>query len=127
VSLEQLAREPFVSVTQADVPGLAYRQSAIFQDRGLSPPSVQEVPDILSYYSLIAAGAGIGLHMASLSNLPHTGLAFRPLTANAPTAKLLLLRRADDQRELVQRFADTALQTAQTLPRPPVLANRPKK
>jgi DNA-binding transcriptional LysR family regulator len=123
VSLDELAREPFVALPQMTVPGLAYRQSAIFHERGLAPLSVQEVPDALAFFSLIAAGAGVGLHMASFSNLHRRGVAFVPLEGDPPTATLLMLHRADDQRELVQSFLDCAREVARSLDPPPVISN----
>lgn len=123
VSLVELAREPFISIPQIAVPGLAYRQSAIFHDRGLSPPSVQEVPDILTLYSLIAAGAGVGLHMASFSNLQRRGVAFVPLEGDPPTATLFVLRRADDSREIVHRFVECAREVARSIDPPQIQAS----
>lgn len=122
VSLEELAREPFVSLTKITVPGLVYDQGAMFHERGLTPPSVQEVPDLMALFSLIGAGAGVGLHMASCSNLRRRGVAFVPLEGDPPTATLLSLRRAGDEREVVRTFLSCLREVAQTLDPPAVLA-----
>ena len=120
ISLEELAREPFVSLPQMTVPGLVFNQSAIFHERGLTPRSVQEVPDLMAMFSLIGAGAGVGLHMASCSNLRRAGVVFVPLADDPPTATLLSLRRADDHREVVRTFLDCAREVAHALDPPPV-------
>ena len=125
VGLAELAEEPLVSLSHAIVPGLIDRQMAVFHERGLSPTPIQEAPDPLALFSLIGAGVGIGMHMASFSNLHHPSVAFVPIAGDAPTAKLLLLWRHGDDRETVRNFLDTAREVARTL-EPPEVFRRPR-
>jgi DNA-binding transcriptional LysR family regulator len=111
IELAELATEPLVVLSHAVVPGLVDRQMAIFHEQGLSPTPVQEAPDPLALFSLIGAGVGLGIHMASFGNLRPSGVTFVPIAGN-PTAKLLLLWRCDDHREIVRMFLDTARQVA---------------
>lgn len=121
VTLEQLAAEPFVSLRQALQPELVAEQMALFRDHGLAPPAAQEAADPISLLSLIAAGAGVSMHVASFANLRRKGVAFIPLAGEAPTATLFALTRRDDDRPLVRKFIETALEAARSL-EPPVIS-----
>lgn len=120
VTLDELAEEPLVALSHAVVPGLIDRQMAVFHERGLSPTQVQEVPDPMALFCLVGAGVGVGIHMASFSNLRHPGVSFVPIAGDAPTAKLLLLWRRGDDRDIVRGFIDTARQVARSLEPPDV-------
>jgi DNA-binding transcriptional LysR family regulator len=115
VSLEDLAAERFVALADSVAPGLVNKQVAIFHERGLSPADVQETTDPWALMTLIAGGVGVGLHMASFSNVAHRGLAFVELEGDAPTATLFMLSRRDDDRELVRRFLATTREVARSL------------
>lgn len=120
VGLDDLAGEPFVSLPHAVVPGLIDRQMAAFHERGLSPTPVQEAPDLIALLALVGGGVGVGLHMASFSNLRHPGVAFVPIADDPPTAKLLLVWRRGDDREIISSFLDTAREVARSLEPPEV-------
>ncbi len=122
VSLEELARETLVLLCQDVTPGLVDKQMAIFHDHGLAPAAIQEAPDPQAMFSLIAAGVGVGVHMAAFSNLRGRGVTFVQLKGDAPTATLHLFWRRNDDRELVRIFLDTARQMARAL-QPPELLN----
>lgn len=127
VSLDELAGEPFVTVSHAVVPGLVDQQMAAFHARGLSPRDVQETPDPWALLSLIAAGVGVGLHMASFSKVRHPGVTFVPLEGDAPTATLLLLWRRDDDREVVLTFLEAARAVAGSLHAPEMVRDGPTR
>lgn len=91
VGLEELAGEPFVMLAHAMVPGLVDQQMAAFHARGVAPADVHETADPWALLGLIAAGVGVGLHMASFSQVSHPGVVFVALEGDAPTATLLLL------------------------------------
>jgi DNA-binding transcriptional LysR family regulator len=122
VSLEELARERFIVLSDAVAPGLIDKQVSLFHERGLSVADVQTVNDPWALLALIAGGMGIGLHMASFSNAAHRGLAFVPLEGEAPTATLFMLSRADDQRTAVALFLETTRAAARSLVPPLVFA-----
>jgi DNA-binding transcriptional LysR family regulator len=124
VSLADLAEQPLVALAHALVPGLIDRQMAAFHERSLYPRQVQEAPDPLTMFSLIAAGVGVGLHMASFSNLRHPGVAFIPVEGNPVTATLLMLWRRDDDRALLRAFLDTMRESARSLQPPEVFRGR---
>lgn len=112
VSLEQLASEPFVSISRAGAPELSDVQAGAFSERGLSPTLAQEAPDPEALLGLIAAGVGVGLHMASFANLRRRGVTFLPLADAAPTATLFLLWRRGEAQKAVRIFVDTAREVA---------------
>lgn len=125
IELAELASEPLIMLSHAIVPGLLDRQMAIFHERGLSPTLVQEAPDPLALFSLIGAGLGVGIHMASFATLRPPGVSFVPIAGNPGTAKLLLLWRRDDEREVLRMFLDTAREVAARRPAPNVLRQLP--
>lgn len=120
VSVDELASERLVVLSEEVAPGLIDKQISIFDERGLSPRGIQAAPDPWALMTLIASGVGVGLHMASFSNVRHRGLTFVPLEGDAPQAVLLMLSRRDDKRELVRVFLDAARGAARALDPPEV-------
>lgn len=120
VSLEALARERLIVLADSVAPGLVDKQVALFHERGLSPAEIQDVHDPWALQALIAAGFGVGLHMASFSNVRHRALAFRPLEDDTPSATLFMLSRAEEKRELVRRFVSVTRRVAGSLEPPAV-------
>lgn len=118
VSLQELADQPFVTFFHSIVPGLVNQQMAAFSARGVAPKDLHETSDPWALLSLIAAGVGVGLHMASFSKLRHPGVAFVALEGDAPTATLLLLSHREEEREVVRAFVDVAREVARTLSLP---------
>ncbi|MCA1706351.1 MAG: LysR family transcriptional regulator [Actinobacteria bacterium] len=127
ISLEDLASERFATLSHAIAPGLIGQQMTIFQEQGLFPTEVRELPDPWALLSLVAAGRAVGLHMASFSNLSPRGLVFVPIAPIAPTATLFLLWRRDDDREIVHAFLETAREVARSLEPPEVFRERATK
>jgi DNA-binding transcriptional LysR family regulator len=121
VSIADLAKERLIVLADAVTPGLVDKQVSIFHERGLSPADVQDAYDPWALQALIAAGIGVGLHMASFSNVRHRGIAFVPLAGEAPTATLFMLSRSEDDRELVRRFLESTRHVARSLEPPDVL------
>jgi len=115
VRLEELAEQSFVTFHHAVVPGLVNQQMAAFHARGVVPADVHETSDPWALLSLIAAGVGVGLHMASFSRVRHPGVTFVPLEGDAPTATLLLLWRHEDDRLAVRTFVEVAREVARSI------------
>ncbi|MGI8630192.1 MAG: LysR substrate-binding domain-containing protein [Solirubrobacteraceae bacterium] len=124
VSLTDLAGERLVVLADAVTPGLVDKQVAVFHERGLSPADIQDAYDPWALQALIAAGIGVGLHMASFSNVRHRGIVFVPLQGDAPTATLFMLSRREDDRALVRSFLESTREVARTLAPPEVLRGR---
>ena len=118
VSLAELANERLVVLADSVTPGLVDKQVSIFHERGLSPANIQDTHDPWALHTLVAAGIGVSLHMASFSNVRHRGVAFVPLEGDPPTATLFMLSRRDDDRELVRSFLASTREVAQAF-KPP--------
>lgn len=117
ISLEELTQEPFLSIAEENAPGFAFQQAAELTRRSLAPTVIHEAPDPPSQLALIAAGVGVGLHLAASDRRRHRGVAFIPIEGNAPTATVALAWRRDDDRELLRIFLDTARGVARSLHR----------
>jgi DNA-binding transcriptional LysR family regulator len=113
VSLDELATYPFLTLSQEVTPGLTNQQITAMHDRGLTLRQVQEVHHPQTLLSLIAAGVGVSLHMASYRNL-RRDVAFVPLEDEAPTAKLFMVWRREDERPLVHVLLDVARAVARS-------------
>lgn len=120
VTLAELANEPLVVLADSVTPGLVDKQVSIFHERGLSPTHVQDAHDPWALQTLVAAGLGVSLHMASFSNVRHRGVAFIPLEGDAPTATLFMLSRRGSDRELVRYFLQSTREVAQAFHPPEV-------
>ncbi len=94
--------------------GSVDKETALFAAGGLSRVVAQVVPIFHAQFSLIAAGVGIGLQLASFTRFACPGLSFVPVL-DAPPMRLGLVWRRDDERELLHIFLDTARQAAQRL------------
>lgn len=107
IPLHDLASEPLLVLSSAITPGLMAQQMTALHERGLAPPRIHVVGDPQTLLSLVAAGAGVSLHMASYRNL-RRDVAFVPLEDDAaPTAKLLMVWRRKDERPLLHLLLDT--------------------
>lgn len=116
LSLEELAGESFVSISELVAPGFAYQQTTQLALRGLMPAVIHEAPDPQTQVALIAAGLGVGLHLTPSPEMAYRrGVAFVPLSGDAPSPTLALLWRRDDQRPLVCAFLDAAREVARSL------------
>lgn len=112
VSLQDLASEPFLTLSSAITPGLMAQQMTALLDLGFAPPRIHEVGDPQTLLSLVAAGAGVSLHMASYRNL-RRDVAFIPLDSHAPAAKLFMVWRREDERPLLRVLLDLARAVSQ--------------
>lgn len=115
VSLEELAGLPFVSIARSAAPGFDYMQARLFAQRGFTPDVVCEAPDPQAQLALVAAGLGVGLHIAPAVNCCERGVAFTALDGEVPTTPLALVWRRNDERALVQRFVETAREVVRSM------------
>ena len=115
VSLEELAAEPFISIPRIAAPGFDFMQATFLAQRGRAPTVLGEAPDPQAQLALIAAGLGVGLHIAPAVNRRERGVAFIALEDEVPTVPLALLWRREDGRELVRGFIETAHEVTRSL------------
>lgn len=108
VALRALASEPFVLFPRHPRPGWIDLVQGACAAAGFRPAVAQEVLELSTTVTLVAAGIGVTLVPASAQALRLAGVVYRPLRPPAPTTKLLALHRADEQRPVVRRFLEVA-------------------
>jgi DNA-binding transcriptional LysR family regulator len=108
ISLDALASEPFVFFMRHRGPGFYDLLFAACVKAGFSPRVVQEVPEMASVVSLVAAGFGVSIVPASIRHLRRDGIVFRPLRGSLPQAELVMAWRADRESPVLRSFIDVA-------------------
>jgi DNA-binding transcriptional LysR family regulator len=106
VPLAQLAVEPFISFPPDPKPSYADLVQALCAWAGFVPRVAQEVREMQTALSLVAAGLGIALVPASVQNLRRRGVVYRPLTDVSATTELSVVYRADDLSSVLQVFLE---------------------
>jgi DNA-binding transcriptional LysR family regulator len=102
--LRALAHEPFILFPRQPRPGWIDVVQDACRAAGFRPAVAQEVLELSTAVTLVAAGIGVSLVPASAQGLRLDGVAYRPLRAPAPRTTLVALRRPDDPRPVVDRF-----------------------
>jgi DNA-binding transcriptional LysR family regulator len=102
--LRALAHEPFVLFPRHPRPGWIDVVQEACRAAGFRPAVAQEVLELSTAVTLVAAGIGVSLVPASAQGLRLDGVAYRPLQAPAPRTTLVALRRPDELRPVVERF-----------------------
>lgn len=112
LALASAADEPFVLFPRQPRPGWVDVVQAACRDAGFRPIVAQEVLELSTAVTLVAAGVGVALVPQSAQALRVAGVAYRPLRSPAPTTRLVALHRADDRRPVVERFLAVAREVA---------------
>lgn len=113
VSLDDLADERFISIARERARGFASLAEQC--EHGLRPAVVHQAPDPQAQLALVAAGVGIGLHLAPAATRHERGVVYIALKDATPIPPLAMLWRRDDKRELLHLFLDTAREVARSL------------
>jgi LysR family transcriptional regulator, benzoate and cis,cis-muconate-responsive activator of ben and cat genes len=108
VPLRALAAEPFVLFPRRPRPGWIDFVLGACAAAGFRPIVAQEVLELSTTVTLVAAGIGVTLVPASAQALRLAGVTYRPLRAPSPRTRLVALSRADEPRAAVRHFLDTA-------------------
>ena len=104
LSLDMLAGEPFVSFPEKPLPSYAQVVRAVCEGAGFAPRVVQEVREMQTAISLVAAGLGVALLPASVQHLRRDGVVYRPLPESAPRTGLAVVTRKEDASPALQNF-----------------------
>ena len=102
--LSALAEQPFISFPELPKPSYAEAVRQACEGTGFMPHVVQEVREMQTAISLVAAGFGIALLPASVQHLHRDGVEYRPLTEPAPRTELAVVSRLDDPSPALQNF-----------------------
>ncbi|HTN51120.1 MAG TPA: LysR substrate-binding domain-containing protein [Anaeromyxobacter sp.] len=104
--LRALADEPFVLFPRHPRPGWIDVVREACRSAGFRPAVAQEVLELSTAVTLVAAGIGVTLVPASAQGLRLDGVAYRALRAPAPRTRLVALRRPEERRATVDRFLE---------------------
>ena len=102
--LSALANEPFISFPELPKPSYAEVVRLACEGAGFTPVVVQEVREMQTALSLVAAGFGIALLPASVQHLHRDGVVYRPLEEPAPHTELAIVSRRDDPSPALRNF-----------------------
>ena len=102
--LSELAGEPFISFPELPKPSYAEAVRLACESAGFTPCVVQEVREMQTALSLVAAGFGVALLPASVRHLHRDGVVYRPLAEPAPRTELAVVSRSDDPSPVLQNF-----------------------
>ena len=104
LALAALADEPFISFPELPKPSYAEVVRQACEEAGFTPRVVQEVREMQTALSLVAAGFGVALLPASVRHLHRDGVVYRPLEEPAPRTELTVMSRLDDPSPVLQNF-----------------------
>lgn len=97
LDLAELARERFILVRQPGAPGIYENVIAACRAAGFEPSIAAEVPHMLTNVNLVAAGLGVSVVPASMSQIDLQDVRYRRLRVTPLlTAPLTMAHRTDD-------------------------------
>ncbi len=112
ISLEMLAREPFVMVSRQESPTFYDLIIGLCHQAGFSPRVVQEAIQMPTILSLVSVGIGVTLVPASVQNLQVLGVTYKPLKGGGKDIELAVARRRNDQSPVLFAFLDVVREIA---------------
>jgi DNA-binding transcriptional LysR family regulator len=116
IRVRELAAEPFVLFPPALGGGFSELVLQLCAEGAFTPRVEQEADELQTIVNLVAAGVGVSLVPAALTELRRPGVSYRPLLGTRVRLELLVARRADDDSALTGRFASIARAVAGTAP-----------
>ena len=109
VDLADLAGQRLLLFPREAGPTLFDSVIGAFRAAGVEPDPGQSSPQLAFVVSLVAAGMGVSVLPASMSQLSIPGVVFRALKGQAPTTRLSLATRRGDTNVIVRNFLSCAL------------------
>lgn len=108
ISLQQIADRPMVIFASGPRPNLMDMVFALCLDEGFQPRIAQEVVDSMTAVALVAAGFGVSLVPATVSQLNFPGVSFKRLNKSPPvTVDFNCIYRRDDRSPILHAFLET--------------------
>lgn len=109
IELAMLKNELLLLYPRAVGPAAYDTVIAACRAAGFEPEFGQSAPQIASLVTLVAAGLGVSIVPASMSQLAVAGVVYRELAGAAPLARLALATRRGDTSRVVQNFVAEAV------------------
>src|SRR6185437_10039942 len=107
-----LADEPFVLQASQRGAGYYMQLMKLCLSAGFSPNVIQEVTEMHTIVSLVAAGMGVSLVRLSTQNIRSQGVVYRELEGTAVLTEMAVAWRHDTHSQLVHNFLSVAKETA---------------
>ena len=115
IAVSLLANEPFVLQASQRGAGYSVQLLQLCLSSGFSPNVIQEVTEMHTIVSLVAAGMGVSLVPLSARNIRSQGVVYRELEGAATLTEMAVAWRHDARSALVQNFLSVARETANHL------------
>ena len=113
LSVESLAREPFVMFSREVGSGLYDEIIAACRRGGFSPRIEQQASQVTSIVNLVAAGLGVSMVPASMRQINSDGVIYRRIADPAPKARMSLVYRENYQSASLSHLLALARQRSQ--------------
>ena len=104
ITLSSLATESLILFPRLPKPSYGDTVLALCESAGFTPRAAQEVREMQTAISLVAAGIGIALVPEPVQNLRRAGVAYRPLSEPSARTELTAAYRADDISPVLRNF-----------------------
>jgi DNA-binding transcriptional LysR family regulator len=95
--LDVLGDDPLIVYPNAPRPSYADQVLQLYRERGLKPPSVQEVREVQTALGLVAAEAGVCVVPASVERLRRDNVVYRPLDEEKAVSPIIMSTRKGDK------------------------------
>ncbi len=115
VAVSLLADEPFVLQSSNRGGGYYVQLMKLCLASGFSPNVIQEVTEMHTIVSLVAAGMGVSLVPLSTRNLRSQGVVYRVLEGTTTLTEMAVAWLRNSRSALVTNFLDVARETATSL------------
>jgi DNA-binding transcriptional LysR family regulator len=115
VAVSLLADEPFVLQSRQRGAGYYVQLMKLCLAAGFSPNVIQEVTEMHTIVSLVAAGLGVSLVPLSARNIRSQGVVYRELEGTATLTEMAVAWPRNSRSALVQNFLTVARETATSL------------
>src|SRR5439155_1468369 len=104
MALAELQQEAFIGFIDNRFPGVNAAICAACQKAGFTPRFRDQVESYSAVLAMVAAGRGVALAPAEVSQLPHPHAVFVPLNAPAPSVECAAAYRKAEENELLMEL-----------------------
>lgn len=115
VALAALAEEPFIGFPPDPKPSYADLVKTLCAEAGFVPHVAQEVREMQTALSLVAAGMGVCLVPGSVQNMQRRGVVYCPLTDPAAMTDLTVVSRRDDPSPVLALFLEVVQERSERI------------
>ncbi len=111
IAVSLLVNEPFVLQSRQQGGGYYAQLMNLCLTAGFSPNVIQEVTEMHTIVSLVAARMGVSLVPLSIKNIRSQGVVYRELEGSTPITEMAIAWRRNSHSTIVQNFLEVARET----------------